>query len=394
MFREKDMGNLIQLLFTCGDYFVGKNIEMVTDSHFGHLVPVAYMRLLKVYATSSFSIGQRIGVSNISELSKVPYNKDEKRNMIETHRKILEENEDKFDPYDDASEAVENDIQPYGIPKSKKKMSLRSVHTPLQLFEKELSMKPRGSYKVWTSTFSIAKKLKVTLYLHAVNDSKPVFRLSSKYGALPKCVMTLTDEKKVRNVVSTSGAHKSFRKNMGNNDQSDAKRAVLGLSGKYYRRWPMHPLSKTIEDGIINSYLNYLLDPSCAVEPWPTFLYNLVQELIDTGEDLRMNKNRSTGYKRFRGGELKRPVAGSDMVLERGCKCRGGLAGVKWLPKDDRTAQCAFCGKKKAMYKCRACSMHLCMTPPRDLSASGGRKFPMNGPVCFQRYHGISKYTQ
>ena len=40
MFRERDMGNLVQLLFMCGEYFRGKNVELVTDSNFGHLVPI------------------------------------------------------------------------------------------------------------------------------------------------------------------------------------------------------------------------------------------------------------------------------------------------------------------------------------------------------------------
>ena len=41
IFREKDMGKIIQLLFTCGDYLRNKDIELVTDSHFGHIVPKA-----------------------------------------------------------------------------------------------------------------------------------------------------------------------------------------------------------------------------------------------------------------------------------------------------------------------------------------------------------------
>ena len=78
--------------------------------------------------------------------------------------------------------------------------------------------------------------MKGTLYFHAVSDSKPVFRVSSKYAALPKVKMMLTDVNKVRKEVLTSGAHWSFRKRMGNNDQSDAKLSILGLSSKYYRQ--------------------------------------------------------------------------------------------------------------------------------------------------------------
>ena len=73
------MGNLIQLLFTCGDYLRGKDIELVTDAHFGHLVPIAWLRSMKVYVTTSFNPGQRIGVSNIAELSKVNMGRKKKR---------------------------------------------------------------------------------------------------------------------------------------------------------------------------------------------------------------------------------------------------------------------------------------------------------------------------
>ena len=78
--------------------------------------------------------------------------------------------------------------------------------------------------------------------------------------------MMLTNKNKVRSEVQTSGAHQSFRKRMGNNDQSDAKRSFLGLFAMYYKQWPKYPLAKTIEDAIINAYLNYLLDPGCPIE--------------------------------------------------------------------------------------------------------------------------------
>ena len=60
MFREKDMGNLLQRLFTCGDYFRDKEIELVTDSQFGHMVPTVYLRLFKVYVSFSFNQGPRV----------------------------------------------------------------------------------------------------------------------------------------------------------------------------------------------------------------------------------------------------------------------------------------------------------------------------------------------
>ena len=392
MFREKDMGNLIQLIFRCGEYFRGKDIELVTDSHFGHLVPIAYLRLLNVYTTSSFTPGARIGVSNIALLSKKKYTKEEKKVVLETEKKVLEENKDEFDPSEDSVEEAEmQDVVPYELPK--KKESMRSVLSPLALFEKKLSKRNRGDFEVWQTTFRLLDKKNITLYLHAVNDSKPVFRVSSKYGTLPKVNMILTDKNKKRKEVATSGAHQSFRKRMGNNDQSDAKRAYLGMSARYYRHWPRHILAKTIEDGIINAYLNYLLDPQCPVESWPDFVIGLVQELIDSGADLRMRKKKFVGaLKRYRGGNLKRPRAGSDEVLQRGLKCKGGknTSSIKWLQPEKRTAQCAFCGRKKARIKCRACQTHLCMQLPKS---SSGIDFPMNGPTCFQRYHAIVNYT-
>ena len=44
MFREKDMGNLMQLVFSAGNYFRFKDLELVTDSHFGHITPIIYAR--------------------------------------------------------------------------------------------------------------------------------------------------------------------------------------------------------------------------------------------------------------------------------------------------------------------------------------------------------------
>ena len=62
VFREKDMGNLIQLFFTCENYFRYRNIELITDAHFGHFVPVSLLSLWNVFATSSFIPASRIGI--------------------------------------------------------------------------------------------------------------------------------------------------------------------------------------------------------------------------------------------------------------------------------------------------------------------------------------------
>ena len=122
---------------------------------------------------------------------------------------------------------------------------------------------------------------------------------------------------------------------MGNNDQSDAKRAQLGLSAMYYKYWPKKTVAKILEDAIINGGLNLMLDPGCPKESWISFCYNLVQELIDSGDNLR---HRSSGqaaqYKRSQQivRPSKRPRPGSGEVLEFGSRCRGGHSTISIKP--------------------------------------------------------------
>ena len=176
MFRERDMGNLVQLLFMCGEYFRGKNVELVTDSNFGHLVPIVYLRMLKVYATSSFNQAARIGISNIKELSRRSFSETElKKQKEKLLQEPLEIKEARFDPLaETCPEEIADNVQPYAKPKSRRKY-IRLSKTPLVLFEKELSLKPRGEYRVWKSSFRLGNVMKGSLYLHAVKDSKPVF---------------------------------------------------------------------------------------------------------------------------------------------------------------------------------------------------------------------------
>ena len=67
-FREKDIGNLLQLIFSCRNYFRHRNVELITDSHFGHIVPISFARLWGVHITSSFRVSRK-GTSGIQELS-------------------------------------------------------------------------------------------------------------------------------------------------------------------------------------------------------------------------------------------------------------------------------------------------------------------------------------
>ena len=136
MFRTRDMGNLIQLIFCCGEYFRGKDIELITDSHFGHLDPIAYLRLYNVFATSSFNAGQRIGVSSIAELSKKALTKEEKAQLEEKQESL-----DEFDPL-----ASSSDEELYC--ESKYKKLGRSVKTHYDYFLNQLSKRPKGEYRV------------------------------------------------------------------------------------------------------------------------------------------------------------------------------------------------------------------------------------------------------
>ena len=115
--------------------------------------------------------------------------------------------------------------------------------------------------------------------------------MSNLYAALPKVPMELVipnveTGKKEKVEILTSPAHRCYRKFLGFNDQSDAKRSLIGLSAKFFKRWTQKLTAKPIEDAIINSYLNYLLDFSCRVKPFMVFLYNLDQELLETGENM------------------------------------------------------------------------------------------------------------
>ena len=134
--------------------------------------------------------------------------------------------------------------------------------------------------------------------------------------------------------VSTSMAQKVFRKEMGNNDQSDAKRSLIGLSKMYYKQQPKHLLAKTLEDVIINSFCNYNLDSGCSTENFPSFLYSLVEEMIQFGEDMREKAVHKHGYKRTRSKRLKRPRPASDNALRIGSSCKGGthITAFKEIP--------------------------------------------------------------
>ena len=57
--------------------------------------------------------------------------------------------------------------------------------------------------------------------------------------------------------------------------------------------------------------------------------------------------------------------------------------------------KCSFCGMKKTMFTCAGCKQSFCMTPPCSLTIPMSippRKFPSNGPSCWQRVHGFNTF--
>jgi len=58
------MGNLMLLLFQCKDYFRYRRIELIADSHFGHFVPITFLKQRKILCTTSV-LTSRKGISII-----------------------------------------------------------------------------------------------------------------------------------------------------------------------------------------------------------------------------------------------------------------------------------------------------------------------------------------
>ena len=403
IFREKDMGNLLQLIFACGDYFRYRNTELVADSLFGHVVPVSYLRLWGVYCTTSLCPNRK-GLWSIKELSGKKLEESEKKKLIDEAQIEEEKTEQKRNyKIEDLLETTsEEEVEKSKAkPFTQRKHLTRGLNSRLKIFERYLSRQPKGTFKVWSAGIKLGGNFNVKLFVHAVADSKVCYRLTTKHASKPLVPMQITDSdangrKKRKFGIRTSSAHKVFRQEMGHNDQSDARRQRLGLSSRYYRRWPQKLFAKTWEDGTINAYNNYLIDPACPVEPWVSFLYNLVQEFQDAGEMMRQTK-QNPNFKRsyLRSTISKRPIAGSDETLLIGQKCKGGhsMAAIKFLHFKKRSRACAYCGRKRACYKCRSCGMHLCMKIPSS-SNRADIVYPENGPVCFQRFHGLKAYCQ
>ena len=230
-FREQDMGNLLQLVFQCDQYFRHKDIELITDSHIGHLVPVAFCGLWGIHCTSSALVSRK-GLSKISFLSKKKLSKEEIKVKREANKIKVKLEAEKIEEAKELKDETEKQILGYAEKKPKK----RGLHTECDFYEQDLMKKPKGSYLVYKTNINVWKQ-KTPVYLHVVWDSKVVYRISTKYAAKPSVPLSIVvTEKNKKNKVTmqTSEAHKTFRKQLGNNDQSDGKRTTIGLSSRKY----------------------------------------------------------------------------------------------------------------------------------------------------------------
>ena len=81
-----------------------------------------------------------------------------------------------------------------------------------------------------------------------------------------------------------------------------------------------------------------------------------------------------------------------------GLACYGKSNLAAHLRTFSKRRQCGFCGKRRrtGLYQCRACKEVFCMEPPSKLEIPGSnspRVFPKNGPFCFHRIHGFSRWA-
>ena len=137
MVREKDIGNLMQLMYSCGEYFRFKDIEFVADSHFGHLAPIVYLRLWKIFATMSFNT-TRLGISSIEELSQKQLEQDERKQLVETLN---------IEPHE-PDEILDMDIRDYAEPAQAKKKKYRALKSRIHFFEEKLRRESKGAFRV------------------------------------------------------------------------------------------------------------------------------------------------------------------------------------------------------------------------------------------------------
>ena len=115
------------MIFMCGDYFRYKDVDLVADSHFGHIVPIAFLRSWKVFANASFTVASRIGIENIDELSKKKLGEEERQKLI--HESFRERKEEKIDLLSVSTDS--ENLQDGPI----RKNPFSNIKSELQLFE-------------------------------------------------------------------------------------------------------------------------------------------------------------------------------------------------------------------------------------------------------------------
>ena len=216
---------------------------------------------------------------------------------------------------------------------------------------------------------------------------------------------------------------------MGSVDQSDVKATVMNLTRQTVRKQHQKQMSFLIESAITNAHANYNLDPNCEKQNFTDWHNHFVQELIDLSPNFRkyksskarkremspsaqnINENvkqaKLSHHKRVRSERLRRSTArpyGSATKAGLECPGRSNLAAfLRFAPSEGSCAtgkpkpkekKCAFCGKRRTMFKCAGCHQHFCMTPPIGLIIPGcePRTFRSNGPSCWQLLHGFRTF--
>ena len=114
----------------------------------------------------------------------------------EDRDKLNDEKDDEIDKkkFDQllSDEEKEEEDDATGIYGVKRKVKKKKVKTRLEHFSKKLVQQPKGSFHVQKTSVPLTETSSCNLYLHAVNDSKVVFRLSNYYAAQPKVRMNFT----------------------------------------------------------------------------------------------------------------------------------------------------------------------------------------------------------
>ena len=218
---------------------------------------------------------------------------------------------------------------------------------------------------------------------------------------------------------------------MGSVDQADAKAYVLNLTRQRVQKWYRKQLLFCIETAIINAYCNYNLDTGRKSEGFKDWNELFISELLDMSPNYRSYKTPRKHKQKFdtpeSGGMAMKKLKLSHKKQETpkrlrrsqglpyGTATKAGLncplreklsAGLRFTategsgnkPKPVASRRkCSFCGKDRTMHSCAGCKQAFCMAPPCNLiipMSNPPRKFPSNGPFCWQRVHGFNTFDE